>query len=749
MEIEFPETGIVLLNGYNRDTKGSSGSGKTTINLALALAFDYCPFPTTSLQSWFDGAPPLKVTVDLSNGVEELSSQRGKKTALWIGGEPFKGSVSQIDEELARRLGSTEIRRALTYRGQRKPGLFLSYTDERKKEFLTQVLELELYERAADRSAAKVVELEGRLARAEESASLVEAMVGAEPAGGDEAAAHLENCRQELGEVRRVRVSKVAALTEAEAAVRLGIASAGDSLLPELSVARDRLAAARLLTAGEPPTELLEAASAAAKLLAECGVRMRRVAAENLKLREEWQRRRGQLEMEIQTLRFAAGEQRRWSDEVVRLSAAIATLEAEACPTCEQPWDRAAEHRLALQSDLVAARVKRDAASAARARADERGEELRNFPAFVDDPMLVRLQELHDRAVSDERAARDKIAGAKAGVAAELRTRVLEADAQVLRLQAAVSAAQAVAREHAEAALAPLRAAVRDLSDGPALAAVATAEARVREVRDEHARWTEARKRADVARVQYIDLAVLATEERDLSAMIGRTGFLGSIFDEALVEISAEVNRVLASVANTRHITFEFRSESVTQKGTVQRRIVPAITVDGHAAEFASGLSGGMQEVVELAVDLAVGAVVARRTGACPGWLLLDECFEGLGPVEKESCIEILQRFAHDRLVIVVDHGSEFKSLFTHTIDVEFSQGRSWIATTANPRAKEPDGPPVRKEERQVRRPRRRVQREGAGGERRGHPEDDGADGAQPAHADGGEGAGPGLQGEA
>jgi DNA repair exonuclease SbcCD ATPase subunit len=167
--------------------------------------------------------------------------------------------------------------------------------------------------------------------------------------------------------------------------------------------------------------------------------------------------------------------------------------------------------------------------------------------------------------------------------------------------------------------------------------------------------------------------------ERDFLHLIGREGFLGSIFDEVLEEIGAETNDVLASIANTRHCTLEFKSETMTQKGTVRREIVPVVTINGHKASLKFGPSGGMLSAIELAVDLAVGAVISRRTGVCPGWLILDESFDGLGPVEKETCLEILQKYAHDRLVIVVDHASETQGLFTQRITVEYSGGKSRI----------------------------------------------------------------------
>jgi DNA repair exonuclease SbcCD ATPase subunit len=119
----------------------------------------------------------------------------------------------------------------------------------------------------------------------------------------------------------------------------------------------------------------------------------------------------------------------------------------------------------------------------------------------------------------------------------------------------------------------------------------------------------------------------------------------------------------------------------VTQKGSVKKAIVPVVCIDGHEATLEAGLSGGMLSTVELAVDLAVGAVLSRREGLCPGWLILDESFEGLDAVSKRSCMEILMNYANNRLVLVTDHATEFKSNFSKNITVEFENGVSRFAT--------------------------------------------------------------------
>ena len=162
--------------------------------------------------------------------------------------------------------------------------------------------------------------------------------------------------------------------------------------------------------------------------------------------------------------------------------------------------------------------------------------------------------------------------------------------------------------------------------------------------------------------------------EKDFALLIGREGFLGSIFDEIISEISFETNQILAKIPNTSHITFNLHSESTTQKGVIKKNIVPVVTINGFEAPLSSGCSGGMQAAIELAVDMAVNSVISKRTGIIPGWIILDEVFEGLGPVEKEGCLEILSK---EKLVIIIDHSSETKQMFDKKIEIVYKNGIS------------------------------------------------------------------------
>jgi ABC-type uncharacterized transport system ATPase subunit len=61
--------------------------------------------------------------------------------------------------------------------------------------------------------------------------------------------------------------------------------------------------------------------------------------------------------------------------------------------------------------------------------------------------------------------------------------------------------------------------------------------------------------------------------------------------------------------------------------------------------------------------------------------LVLDECLAGIDAPVKEACLGLLQQAAQDILILVVEHDSEFKEMFSKRITVTSVGGRSSIAS--------------------------------------------------------------------
>jgi DNA repair exonuclease SbcCD ATPase subunit len=160
---------------------------------------------------------------------------------------------------------------------------------------------------------------------------------------------------------------------------------------------------------------------------------------------------------------------------------------------------------------------------------------------------------------------------------------------------------------------------------------------------------------------------------KDIVAALGRTGFMGLIFEEILNEISVEANQLLGRMANVSSVTIQISSEKVDKSGGIKNTINTAIYNNGVSISAKSGLSGGMLTSVEQAVDFGLMKVLERRSGVVPKFLLLDEIFDGQGTLTKESAMEILKELSQDKIVLVIDHDSQLKEFFNQTIDIEYN----------------------------------------------------------------------------
>lgn len=695
--VNFPERGLVLLRGKNADTGGSSGSGKSSLLLALAHAFGYCPFPATTLQSWLT-EDPLEVAVTFSTTEGEAVLRRGARTSMHVDGKSIKGSVKLVEETLERLVKlPSELLEVLTYRAQDTGSHFLEMSDAEKKEFLSRVLGLDRFEKAADEALERAkkldVDVKAKSAIADQLASLLAEQETrlAQPALVDttqmekellaesrnlQAATRLLEQRAELLAGLQRAALKLSADVTAEFQVEAkALSESLDALNQQRPPPADETALSRLLAMQKQCQSRLLAARAA-------DGQRRAVHAQQVR---DLERRRADAEAFIRSesdLRLKVGMAERHAE----------ALQAQSCPTCERPWLHDGALLANAQQQLVDLKTKLEKLAETKIAAHQLDMELMEVTAFEPDPTCAALEQA-ERQVSenilierqrlqaqgtmfmvaqqkDISAVHTAMFALKERVQTTIRARSEEALSAIAEQQAEVQAAQALEQAQrtraadAEQRLQLALATNRHQQD--------TYEASLRAIE-------EATKRVREATAAREGIAVEQRAEVDFASLVGREGFLGAIFDEALAEIASEANAVLAAVPNTSVVSLRFRTESSTQKGVTKRSIAPVIAIAGHEAPMAAGLSGGMATAVRLAVDLAITTVVSRRTGAVPGWLILDEAFNGLGLVEKEACMEILQRVASDRLVLVVDHDSTFTEMFAETIDVECNNGRSVV----------------------------------------------------------------------
>jgi DNA repair exonuclease SbcCD ATPase subunit len=718
-ELELPSHGLHMVMGENLDTDESSGAGKSSFVEAFAYGFDYSTFNATDLQTWdWLTKEPMQVGLDFSVRDIDIVLRRGKKPSLKITGKDTVTSAKSVKEELGRLIGvRPEILKALTYRAQGQPGLFLSMTDQEKKSFLTELLGLQMYETEADRVVKVITDLEQQEISKKAVADSLKAQIPPEPTpmpaldiqGLEQTASGLateiEAAEHTLQDLKSADSRASQELADRARAVTAQWTPYIENLQVALYELESRPLSVSPAEKPEPPTEL-SALKKKLELLRQGIAKTKAAHQEKLRdLRSQVADERN----EVHRLRsHAQGQIRVATAELERLRGEVAVLETMICDRCKRSW--CDEHHTAT---LVAKRgaieacqsvVKTAEAELVHANeAEHRMQEAQLNLTFAEgaDPVPEKLaqgeRDFAQKVADTEAAYRSALAEVERRhddqvrvLRAEKQTQVAEAKTAVSKAEgdyiSALHTAQEMTAEHvrlresmggAKSLLDGLLADRRVISER-----IISAQARQRDLGAQFKReldaFTNAVGRYTKAGIEHQSVLTKLDQERDYLGVI--RSFLGAIFDETLNRVAFLTNERLAKVPNVQGLTLRFISERETKTTkNVRQEIRPIVERDGHEIPL-KRTSGGQYTAVELAVDLSLADVISERTGILPGWLILDEAFNGLPVKSKSACLELLKDAAETRLILVIDHATEFKELFDSTIVVRSKEGRSVFA---------------------------------------------------------------------
>lgn len=696
---DFDEGGLVLVRGVNHDANDSSGAGKTSLLEALAYAFDISQFPATEHQCWLT-EEPFQVELEFDTPAGTAILKRGKVNSLKVGDQKTISGAKAVKEAVAGLVGlSPDILRALVYRPQREPGLFISMTDAKKKEFLTELLGLGQFEAEAEAAQKRISALEKEADTAKALAVAADAAIPPmveEPVLQDENPGHLETLRQKLEEYKEVisgvlkqkehaelQVNEVARIYDVELAAAIAPIQAERNCVEQSKVG--------------PATDYAAAWSSVNR-------RLEHIQGLISAAKKEWQNGLTQLELEAKSTRRLISVAEKEAAPLAGLQTRlrktetdIATLRSAKCPTCEREWITAESKLLELEMESSKLVEAIENCLKAQEIANQENIHLVSVEGLVEstkasNPVPPDLEEALAALTADLATIEAERKTAWALVEAERRAKLAELDAQLANLKRSFREQKQEALDRmmpalqeAEKAVASLYSderAIRTRADDELrrLMSVASANAWAKTQHEQAVRVREtALKRAgDAANAFHGAMGSLGAE-KDFLACVGRDGFLGLVFDDVLHAISDETNRILAEVPNVAHVTIRFESERETQDGKLRKEIKPQILANGRPVSLKAGLSGGMQVAVELAVDIALAKVVSERTGMFPGWMVLDEAFDGLGINAKKACLAILAKAAADRLILVVDHSTEVREGFDTVIDIALRDGVSIV----------------------------------------------------------------------
>lgn len=671
--VELPTNGLVLVKGRVTETEDGSGSGKSYLLKGISYLFGGCPDPGTEIKCWYTDEPPeAEVELETSQGILTIKRKKG----LSISGGPYKETVKgkAVEAELDKIFGMDENSRAIsTYRGQRKPGLFLSQSDEKKKLFLSNLLGLDVYQKVAE-EAKKKIDLFEKACITNLSAFEFQKQ------GYQKAQEELEKAQEELAKFPATILADVlrseSYITDLRACLNT-ITREIDKVRQEKQIVLDAILGTvkdkiqKLAAVGEP-IEL----TALRNELQKQQQRLEKVREFDNNAKLEVQKQRSKLQLGITEKKAKVSERLKLEVEIRQLQQREGVLRQQKCSECKREWVGPESEKVLqqvteqLQLKLAAFDNIKDAGYELSELEKQLREIVEPAPHPAGQQVVERInvlnQEIKDTLQKSQSERKDKL-NALSTEEREIRAEFTNTLAQELQ---DIKAKETEAQNALDCAI----------NENKTLVATKTSFLAQQAVVDKLVSQVQSQK-------GNLDKAITEKEksekelnlEKDVFALVGRQGFLGTIFEEVLAEIAAIANETLSQVSNVRHLSVDFETEKEAANGNITTRITPVVYSRGRKVSFSSGISGGMQTAVELAIDLAVGDVVSRRRGFYPGFLILDESFDGLGGTAKESCLEMLQQTATTKLVLVVDHDASFQGLFHSVIEIEQTDGRSRI----------------------------------------------------------------------
>lgn len=155
-------------------------------------------------------------------------------------------------------------------------------------------------------------------------------------------------------------------------------------------------------------------------------------------------------------------------------------------------------------------------------------------------------------------------------------------------------------------------------------------------------------------------------------------GIKSHVLDLVTPTLNEGVNKYL-SILTGGIISAEFSTQTKKSDGTFSDKLDIVIHHSGEDTTYSS-LSSGEKRRVDIAISLALQDMVMTRFGNDINLLAYDELFESLDAVGSENVVELLrQKLADVSTIIVISHNEDLKPLFDKTILVTKEKGISTL----------------------------------------------------------------------
>lgn len=658
-EIDFTNLDkLVQVNGFNKNTGGSSGAAKSTVFHAHDYLLGINDIPATGLQSRLTkNAIYAEGEYDV-DGVT-LIVRRSKKDGLTIkfGDEEVSGNVKLAEERLDEIIGiPKKLFKKMVHKKQKEGGFFLNLTAKESYDFLMNALGLEQLKLKTAKIDEDIKEITSRITQL------------------GHAITALTDSIEEIDELKEFEKPP-------RCDVNVEDLDKLESELAHLHVEIDSVEKSRdeninKLTALRPVKHVLAESSEDTEMqaleydLAALKTQKQTILMEHLNKKGKISNAADEIKKKLSNMIYVKATIERKAGEMKELLAQKAHIESSKCPTCMQQWagDTAASKITTINTKL--AELKTDILKD-KVQVDEEPElkvQLERLTAILSKLDVESGTEDIDSKINEISSKMISIKSTRNAAIQKLENEYL------VKLNDYNEKIRAT-KESYELTLSPKRNYIESLrrdvsSKKDALKFHAGAMDNYKAKMEKY-ESTLAEKRANLkdALQQREDRAKELSVAEEAKRLI-KTYTL-QIFQETLDYIGNYATEILSDIPNMSNATIYFEGCKENKSGTIKDEVNAIINMDGYNDINIKTLSGGERTAIDLAVDLSVIDMIESKAGKGADYFILDEPFDGLEDINISQCLEVLKQTDTNKKIIIVDHNPIAKEMITDSIMVE------------------------------------------------------------------------------
>jgi exonuclease SbcC len=174
LELEFGESGLVLVDGWNHDENTANAAGKTAIFNALSFGlYGKIPRNITATEILRRGTKTGSVEVTLQVGSDTWLIKRSRPNGLVFYRNGIEETITQAGFEQLVKVNYNQFL-LTTYSSQLKSDKFILLNDSGKKDFLLQIVDLEQFTTIKDLITQEIKTLSSNLKKVDDELLIIE-----------------------------------------------------------------------------------------------------------------------------------------------------------------------------------------------------------------------------------------------------------------------------------------------------------------------------------------------------------------------------------------------------------------------------------------------------------------------------------------------------------------------------------------------------------------------------------------------